>query len=124
MDAHQYRREVALILQEAARRHLIEERLVIKPGGKLQPLSDLGNCLYLVDRLAASDLDRRRWLAVEFLQPELGLVITCLRALERAEARHQPRSALGALEARVTSVATAKERAPSPIRPGAIKRCC
>jgi hypothetical protein len=113
MDAAEYRREVALILQEAARCHLIEERLVIKPGGKLQPLSDLGNCLYLVDRLAVSDMDRRRWMAVEFLQPELGSVITCLRVFERAEARMQPRSALGALEARVTSVGTAKEQAHS-----------
>ncbi len=102
MDAASFREELSRIIQQAARCGLAESPLVIVPGHRPQDLAaDIGACRLLVDRLIADELDKRRWLAVEPLQNDVGICVAIARTLECQERRLHPALALQHLRALV-----------------------
>jgi hypothetical protein len=86
LTAAQYRREIALVLQEAAQRGIVPREL--RCGSKrfkLARIDSLAGAMMLVNSLVMSDLDRERWCAVEPLSPEINAVVSWARRLQRME---------------------------------------
>jgi hypothetical protein len=86
MTREEYRREAAKCICIAASKGMIETVYLSRPRKPLQSLTELGPALELLDRLVEHDMNRRQWLAVEFLSPEINHVVQCLRDYGRYEA--------------------------------------
>jgi hypothetical protein len=85
MSREQYRRAVAECIQLAAAKGMADARWLTRPGKEMQPLTALGPALLLLDRLIESDQNKRAWLAVEQLAPELNYCVEWLRRYQRVE---------------------------------------
>ncbi len=93
--------EVVAILQEAAGVGLTDPYWLTKPGKPLQDLTTRGAARLLLQQLVEDDRNTRAFMAVKHLQPELGLVITCIRRMIASDARLQAAQHMTALRARV-----------------------
>jgi hypothetical protein len=111
MEYREYKSATAECIMLAAARGLCEPWMLVRPGRPRQDLTKLEPALTLVGRLALGPPeDRRAWLAVELLSPEINLVITHLRYMQRArDYLRLGDERLAGLEARVREFGSAEE---------------
>lgn len=85
MDIRQYVRAVAECLTEGARKGLTESWFLTRPGKQPQDLTTVGAAELLIWRLVESDMNKRAWLAVELLSPEINYCVQAIRDMQRVE---------------------------------------
>jgi len=89
LTAEEYRREVAKCITIAAAKGLCEPSYLSRPRTALQSLTELGPALSLLDKLVDHDMNRREWMAVELLSPEINFCVQALRDYRRVEMQLQ-----------------------------------